>query len=221
MDEGILNVLEHYFEMSRPDSEHALRIYKTFTVQTEEVVKVLHVARRFEAATRLEIPDFEHASTDLTRLLEDDLNSPDFEVRRREYLAAKEAKRRGGPIYSTCSTPNKTALTSKPMLSLLQTQAETKSAAASLDATGAKRNSGTTTAGVLSAGGSANRIWPVSNNGISIATADLQPFWAAAVEEPVHAIDGCIKPNRSHSFTFQLAGLQYEPFCMSFAAFRY
>lgn len=125
--------IEHYFEMSRPDSEHALRIYKTFTVQTEEVVKVLHVARRFEAATRLEIPDFEHASTDLTRLLEDDLNSPDFEVRRREYLAAKEAKRRGGPIYSTCSTPNKTALTSKPMLSLLQTQAETKSKAPPAD----------------------------------------------------------------------------------------
>lgn len=79
--------------MSRPDSERALQIYKTFTAQTEEVVRFLGVARHFEAATRLEIPKLKHASTDLTRLLEDDLNDPDFDLRRGEYLAQKEAKR--------------------------------------------------------------------------------------------------------------------------------
>ncbi|KAL4973911.1 ANTH domain-containing protein [Aspergillus desertorum] len=89
MNEGTINVLEHYFEMSRPDSERALEIYKTFTAQTEEVVKFLGVARHFESATRLEIPKLKHASTDLTRLLEDDLNDPDFNQRRREYLARK------------------------------------------------------------------------------------------------------------------------------------
>ncbi|KAL2813573.1 ANTH domain-containing protein [Aspergillus granulosus] len=87
MNEGTINVLEHYFEMSRPDSERALEIYKTFTAQTEEVVKFLGVARHFQSATRLEIPKLKHASTDLTRLLEDDLNDPDFNLRRREYLA--------------------------------------------------------------------------------------------------------------------------------------
>ncbi|GAD94973.1 ENTH domain protein [Paecilomyces variotii No. 5] len=106
MNEGTINVLEHYFEMSRPDSERALLIYKTFTTQTEEVVKFLGVARHFEAATRLEIPKLKHASTDLTRLLEDDLNDPDFDLRRREYLAQKEAKKggRGGSSAPTKST---------------------------------------------------------------------------------------------------------------------
>ncbi|PYI13167.1 ANTH-domain-containing protein [Aspergillus violaceofuscus CBS 115571] len=97
MNEGTINVLEHYFEMSRPDSERALEIYKTFTQQTEEVVKFLGVARHFQSATRLEIPKLKHASTDLTRLLEDDLNDPDFNLRRREYLARKQGKSVGAP----------------------------------------------------------------------------------------------------------------------------
>ncbi|KAL4892183.1 ANTH domain-containing protein [Aspergillus ambiguus] len=92
MNEGTINVLEHYFEMSRIDSERALEIYKTFTAQTEEVVKFLGVARHFQSATRLEIPKLKHASTDLTRLLEDDLNDPDFDLRRREYLSRKGIK---------------------------------------------------------------------------------------------------------------------------------
>ncbi|KAE8149377.1 ANTH-domain-containing protein [Aspergillus avenaceus] len=99
MNEGTINVLEHYFEMSRPDSERALEIYKSFTQQTEEVVKFLGVARHFQAATRLEIPKLKHASTDLTRLLEDDLNDPDFDLRRREYLF-----RKGGNVGSAGST---------------------------------------------------------------------------------------------------------------------
>ncbi|EAW11348.1 ENTH domain protein [Aspergillus clavatus NRRL 1] len=103
MNEGTINVLEHYFEMSRPDSERALEIYKTFTTQTEEVVKFLGVARHFQSATRLEIPKLKHASTDLTRLLEDDLNDPDFNLRRREYLARKGVKS-GGP--NTALTSN-------------------------------------------------------------------------------------------------------------------
>src|SRR5204863_9463785 len=44
-------------------------------------------------ATRLEIPNLKHASTDLARLLEDDLNDPDFAIRRKEYRAQKEGKK--------------------------------------------------------------------------------------------------------------------------------
>lgn len=106
MNEGTINVLEHYFEMSRPDSERALQIYKTFTAQTDEVVKFLGVARHFEAATRLEIPKLKHASTDLARLLEDDLNDPDFEIRRKEYLAQKEARKKGTTSASSKSAGN-------------------------------------------------------------------------------------------------------------------
>ncbi|BCR91977.1 ENTH domain protein [Aspergillus chevalieri] len=121
MNEGTINVLEHYFEMSRPDSERALEIYKTFTAQTEEVVNYLGVARRFENATRLEIPKLKHASTDLTRLLEDDLNDPDFDLRRGEYLARKgggRAKSSHGqssrPPPSPKATPNRPQTAPRP-----------------------------------------------------------------------------------------------------------
>lgn len=101
---GLLNanrVLEHYFEMSRPDSERALQIYKVFSAQTEEVVKFLGVARHFEYATRLEIPNLKHASTDLTQLLEDDLKDPDFDLRRREYQLQRGGKQAGRPVPSS------------------------------------------------------------------------------------------------------------------------
>lgn len=90
--------------MSRPDSERALAIYKTFTKQTEEVVQFLGVARHFQSATRLEIPKLKHASTDLARLLEDDLNDPDFELRRREYLAQKGIKKDFGAPSSAATS---------------------------------------------------------------------------------------------------------------------
>ncbi|KAJ5944649.1 hypothetical protein N7516_004817 [Penicillium verrucosum] len=109
MNEGTINVLEHYFEMSRPDSIRALAIYKTFTKQTEEVVQFLGVARHFQSATRLEIPKLKHASTDLARLLEDDLNDPDFDLRRREYLTKK------GVSIPPSMEASATANVSKPM----------------------------------------------------------------------------------------------------------
>ncbi|KAI9038546.1 ENTH domain protein [Aspergillus affinis] len=124
MNEGTINVLEHYFEMSRPDSERALDIYKTFAAQTEEVVKFLGVARHFQSATRLEIPKLKHASTDLTRLLEDDLNDPDFDLRRREYLLSKgkpagslpkvAANNTGGVGVRAASNPNPAPAPARP-----------------------------------------------------------------------------------------------------------
>lgn len=95
--------------MSRPDSIRALAIYKTFTKQTEEVVQFLGVARHFQSATRLEIPKLKHASTDLARLLEDDLNDPDFDLRRREYLAKK------GVRAPPSTEATETTSASKPM----------------------------------------------------------------------------------------------------------
>ncbi|KKZ64334.1 hypothetical protein EMCG_09684 [[Emmonsia] crescens] len=112
MNEGTINVLEHYFEMSRPDSERALKIYKRFSAQTEEVVNFLRIARQYESATRLEIPNLKHASTALAKLLEDDLNDPDFDLRRREYRAQKfgtssEEKDKGVARSRSISAPQK------------------------------------------------------------------------------------------------------------------
>ncbi|KAI9702366.1 MAG: hypothetical protein M1836_000845 [Candelina mexicana] len=111
MNEGTINVLEHYFEMSKYDAERALNIYVTFSKQTNQVVDYLGVARRYETATRLEIPKLKHAPTGLTASLEDYLNDPDFEINRRQYLAQQEAKKGQSVANGAKKLPNE----SKPM----------------------------------------------------------------------------------------------------------
>ncbi|KAL9005001.1 MAG: hypothetical protein Q9188_002215 [Gyalolechia gomerana] len=108
MNEGTINVLEHYFEMSKYDAERAFKIYRTFSKQTDQVVQFLSVARQYENATRLEIPKLKHAPTSLTSSLEEYLNDADFEVNRRQYLAQQEAKKGKKPTASipTKSTPD-------------------------------------------------------------------------------------------------------------------
>lgn len=91
----LMPVQEHYFEMSRPDAERALSIYRAFAKQTEQVVQYLSVARHYEHATRLEIPKIKHAPTGLANSLDEYLNDKDFEVNRRQYLAQQEARKRG------------------------------------------------------------------------------------------------------------------------------
>lgn len=110
MNEGTINVLEHYFEMSKFDAERAFKIYKTFSKQTDQVVQFLSVARQYENATRLEIPKLKHAPTSLTSSLEEYLNDADFEINRRQYLAQQEAKKGKKPTASipTKSTPDAT-----------------------------------------------------------------------------------------------------------------
>ncbi|KAJ9605052.1 hypothetical protein H2200_010442 [Cladophialophora chaetospira] len=95
---------EHYFEMSRPDAERSLQIYKTFGRQTELVVQYLGLARQYETHTRLEVPRLKHAPTTLTNALEEYLNDADFEINRRQYLAQQESKRTGKPISSAPAT---------------------------------------------------------------------------------------------------------------------
>jgi hypothetical protein len=94
-NEAVMNVLSRYFEMSRPDAERAIKIYKAFCAQTELVVQYLSVARRFEHATRLEIPKLKHAPITLAASLQEYLDDPDFEINRRQYLAEQEAKKNG------------------------------------------------------------------------------------------------------------------------------
>lgn len=79
--------------MSKYDAKRALEIYKDFSKQTNQVVDYLSTARRYENATRLEIPKLKHAPTSLTTSLEEYLNDPDFEINRRQYLAQQEAKK--------------------------------------------------------------------------------------------------------------------------------
>ena len=102
---------EHYFEMSKVDAERALGIYKTFSKQTDRVVRFLSVARQYENATRLEIPKLKHAPTSLTKSLEEYLHDPDFDLNRRQYMAQQEVKKSG---KSTANGVSKPFGTSKP-----------------------------------------------------------------------------------------------------------
>ncbi|KAH7381716.1 ANTH domain-containing protein [Pyrenochaeta sp. MPI-SDFR-AT-0127] len=105
MNEGTINILEHYFELSKPDATRALAVYRTFVKQTEAVVQYLSLARSHEHSTRLEIPKIKHAPTSLAASLEEYLNDKDFEINRRQYLAEKEAKRNGGKATNGASKP--------------------------------------------------------------------------------------------------------------------
>ena len=66
LNEGVINILEHYFEMSKIDAERALKIYKKFVDQTKYVIDYLRVAKHLEYATRLHVPTIKHAPTALS-----------------------------------------------------------------------------------------------------------------------------------------------------------
>lgn len=96
--------------MSKVDAERALRIYRSFVKQTEQVVRYLSIARHYDHATRLEIPKIKHAPTSLTSSLEEYLKDPDFDVNRQQYLAEHQSKKGGKtsngtpkPIFSKAS----------------------------------------------------------------------------------------------------------------------
>ncbi|KAM9886570.1 hypothetical protein OXX69_013703, partial [Metschnikowia pulcherrima] len=91
-NEGVINLLEHYFEMFQKDAERALDVYKKFVDQTKYVIDYLRVAKHLEYATKLHVPTIKHAPTALTSSLEDYLNDPLFEQHRAEYLRSKNDK---------------------------------------------------------------------------------------------------------------------------------
>ncbi|KAN0092000.1 ANTH domain containing protein [Hyaloscypha variabilis] len=92
-NQAMINILGHFFEMSRPDAERAMEIYNNFVKQTDFVVRYLSVARQYEHQTRVEVPKLKHAPVNLGKQLEDYLMDPDFEINRRQYLAEQESKK--------------------------------------------------------------------------------------------------------------------------------
>ncbi|KAG2338437.1 ANTH-domain-containing protein [Suillus weaverae] len=95
-NEGVINVLEHYFEMSKIDAEQALSIYRHFCTQTERVVEYLGVAKKLQNLLNVPIPTLKHAPVSLAGALQEYLNDPNFEQNRIEYRTNKEAADRNG-----------------------------------------------------------------------------------------------------------------------------
>ncbi|KAI0895446.1 ANTH-domain-containing protein [Annulohypoxylon nitens] len=100
LNQAMINILGHFFEMSKVDAERALGIYQNFTKQTDYVVQYLSVARQWEPHTRVEVPKLKHAPVTLRRQLVEYLEDPDFETHRRQYLAELEAKKGGSGLSS-------------------------------------------------------------------------------------------------------------------------
>lgn len=95
-NEGVINVLEHYFEMSKIDAEQALSIYRHFCTQTERVVEYLGVAKKLQNLLNVPIPTLKHAPVSLAGSLQEYLNDPNFEQNRIEYRTNKEAADKNG-----------------------------------------------------------------------------------------------------------------------------
>ncbi|ERT01735.1 ENTH domain protein [Sporothrix schenckii 1099-18] len=105
LNQAMINILGHFFEMSKVDADRAMQVYRTFTRQTDHVVQFLSIARQHEHQTRVEVPKLKHAPVNLGRQLEEYLSDPDFEVHRRQYLAELDAKKSKGSSSSSTSKP--------------------------------------------------------------------------------------------------------------------
>lgn len=90
INEGVINVLEHYFEMSKVDATNALEVYKRFCTHTEKIVAFLSSARKIAHHLNINIPNLRHAPVSLAGALKEYLDDPNFEKNRQEY---KENKR--------------------------------------------------------------------------------------------------------------------------------
>ncbi|KAF8493258.1 ANTH domain-containing protein [Russula emetica] len=91
VNEGVINVLEHYFEMSHVDAEQALVVYRHFCKQADQAVEFLGVAKKLQNIVNVPIPSLKHAPVSLVAALEQYLNDPNFEQNRIEYKANKDA----------------------------------------------------------------------------------------------------------------------------------
>ncbi|KAK3986907.1 ANTH domain-containing protein [Cladorrhinum sp. PSN332] len=129
LNQGLINILGHFFELSKTDAERAMEIYRTFTRQTDFVIQYLSVARQYEHHTRVEIPKLKHAPTNLGRQLEEYLKDPDFEIHRRQYIAELEAKKtsKGGLAGVSKSSKSETGKASSSAITAAFQQAQTQS----------------------------------------------------------------------------------------------
>uniref|UniRef100_A0A1D1ZEY6 ENTH domain-containing protein C19F8.03c n=1 Tax=Anthurium amnicola TaxID=1678845 RepID=A0A1D1ZEY6_9ARAE len=114
VNEGVISVLDQYFEMSKIDAKEALQIYKTFVKQTEKVVDYLGAAKKIQDRLGVDIPNLRHAPTSLTGSLEDYVNDPDFEIHRQQYKLAKERKAQKAQIVQRAPSVSTKPSENKP-----------------------------------------------------------------------------------------------------------
>lgn len=113
INEGVINMLEHYFEMAKTDASRALELYRRFVSQTEKVVAYLGKSRSVSSSLGFQVPKLRHAPTGLATALQEYLDDPNFEQNRLEYKESKRIADGGAPskpsTTTTSSAPSKPA----------------------------------------------------------------------------------------------------------------
>ncbi|CAO3663856.1 hypothetical protein G6F70_007978 [Rhizopus microsporus] len=71
VNESIINILEHYFEMTKSDALTSIELYKTFSAETQSVTEFFNAARPYEGALEMKLPPLNHAPTTLIDALKD------------------------------------------------------------------------------------------------------------------------------------------------------
>ncbi|KAF7369727.1 ENTH domain-containing protein [Mycena venus] len=105
-NEGVLNLLERFFDMSHVDATEALTIYHNFCTTIELAIEYLGVARKQQFLLNVLIPNLKHPPISLGGALQEYLDDPAFEQNRIEYRINKDAARRG--TWSWDSQPTHT-----------------------------------------------------------------------------------------------------------------
>ncbi|PWN90690.1 ANTH-domain-containing protein [Acaromyces ingoldii] len=123
INEGVINLLEHYFEMSKVDAERALDIYKRFCRHTEKVVAYLSGSKKASYSLNVPIPSLKHAPISLAGALQEYLEDPNFEKNRQEYKENKRIADGGAPAPKKDAVP---ASDSKKSITIKEPTAEEK-----------------------------------------------------------------------------------------------
>ncbi|KAF9583094.1 hypothetical protein BGW38_010262, partial [Lunasporangiospora selenospora] len=122
MNEGVINILQNFFEMTKDQARLGLQIYKTFAEQTTKAVEYFSVAKRMERVIHTDIPQLKHAPLSLVRTLEEYVNSPDFEEGQASVSKSKTLVSSKSAVKSPSTT--KTTTTSTPAKSTTSTSAQ-------------------------------------------------------------------------------------------------
>eukprot|EP01114_Cavostelium_apophysatum_P010613 TRINITY_DN2454_c0_g1_i6.p1 TRINITY_DN2454_c0_g1~~TRINITY_DN2454_c0_g1_i6.p1 ORF type:complete len:592 (-),score=198.09 TRINITY_DN2454_c0_g1_i6:78-1853(-) len=67
LNDGIINLLEHYFSMPKEQAVKALEIYKLFAKETDGIIQFYDISRKI---SKTDLPELQHAPTTLVEALE-------------------------------------------------------------------------------------------------------------------------------------------------------
>ncbi|EPZ35267.1 ANTH-domain-containing protein [Rozella allomycis CSF55] len=82
LNEGVIKILDKYFEMTKEDAKKALELYKQFNEVTDKIIDFFKVAKRVESGLSTQIPDIKSPPASLIDSLTEYLQN--FESNQKE-----------------------------------------------------------------------------------------------------------------------------------------